>query len=113
MAGDLPKCVEVVLRRRGWLAHHAVCGLRSHIELDANFVSEAALLEHVECNIERTVLRRPRVALVVSFKEAQVFSPRVALGIRKLWFEHNERGIALARKHDRIVALHAPVIREI
>src|SRR5260370_40673474 len=58
-------------------------------------------------------LWRTRIALVVAFEVENVFCPRVALGIGLLWFEGNQRGLAIVRKDDSVISLHAPVVGEI
>jgi len=71
------------------------------------------VLEHFESDIEGTILRWTRIALVITFEQANIPRPGVALGIRKLGFESYESGISLTWEDDRIVSLHAPVVGEI
>src|SRR5260370_35998318 len=105
LAGDLPECVKEKLRRRGWLAHHAINALRTHVQFDGDFVGEVTLLEYLQRQVESPVLGWTRVALVISLEQAEVLCPGISLGIGQLRLEHNERGIAFARKHHRVVTL--------
>ena len=113
LPGDGLEGVEVSLRERRGLADHAVTGLRAHAQLDADSIGEAALSEHAKRQIEAAHLRWARITLVVAFEQADVLRPGRAFGIGPLWLDHAQRGLALGREDDRVVALHAPVIREI
>src|SRR5271165_2858056 len=88
----------LVLMERAWLRS----GVASTTS-PQNFVSAVPGAE----------LRRPRIALVVALEIENVLCPRVTFGVGLLWFKGNQRGLALAGKNNRVIALHAPVVGEI
>src|SRR5258705_14123 len=55
----------------------------------------------------------PRAALVVAANEADIRRPRVPLGVFRRRLEADQDRLALAREDARVVALHAPEVREV
>src|SRR6266852_5313516 len=63
--------------------------------------------------VERARKRWPRIGLVIAANEMDVARPRGALRILGRRLEADQHGLALAREDTRVVALHAPEVREI
>ena len=113
LAAKLFERFEIRHHESGRLANHAVGGLRAHVEFDGNFVGQAPLLQDFVSAVPGAELRRARIALVVAFEIENVLCPRVTLGIGLLRLEGNQRGLAMTRKDDGVISLHAPVVGEI
>ena len=92
------------------LADHPVGGLRPHRPLDAD---PAVLAGGLEGEVERSHRRGPRVVRVVAADVADVLRPRGARGVLGGRLEADQDGLALAREHAGVVALHPPEVRQV
>src|SRR5712691_764147 len=112
-ARDLAEGVKEILRWSGGFADHAVGGLRSHVELDADFARKTRLFEHIKGGVQRTVLRRTRIALVIALEEANLGRPGIPLRVGELRLKSDQCRFSLAREDERVITFHAPIVREI
>ncbi len=92
------------------LADHPIRGLRPQRPLDADPVVPARGLER---KVERAHRRRPRVVGVVAAHIADVGRPCGARRVLGRCLEADQDGLALAREHAGVVALHPPEVRQI
>ena len=97
----------------GRLADHPVGDLRPLRQLEPDPAVESSLAEHVEGEVERAGPGRPRIVRVVAAEEPDVGGPGGAGGVVRLRLDDDQHRLAVAREDDDVVALHAPVAREI
>ena len=64
-------------------------------------------------HIKRTKCRWPRIAIVIALEKPDVLCPRGAARILFLRLDGDQRRLAFAREDRDVVALHAPVVRQI
>ena len=102
--------VEPGLGVRRRLADHAVSGLCSEGELDSDPLVVGGDLPS---EVERAHARRPRIALVVTAEEPHLLRPAHPLGVGLRGLEADQDRLALLREDDRVVALHAPEVRQV
>ena len=106
----LGKRVEPGLRVGRRLADHAISGLRAERELDPDTVVVGGDLPR---QVERPQAGRTRVALVVAAEEAHLGCPGHPLGVGFRGLEADQDRLALLREDNRVVALHAPEVRQV
>ena len=106
------KRLEEGLRVGRRLAHHAVGSLGAQRELEPD-ASVAAGAHDLLRQLDGPCGRRPRIGLVVALEQTDVRRPGRPLGVGLLGLEGDERHLPFPREHDRVIALHGPVVREI
>ena len=108
--GGVAEALEPRGREGGRLADHAVRRLRAQGELEADPLE-------VACRglrqLEGARGRGPRVVVRVPAQEADVVHPGVALCVIRRRLEADQRGLALAREDDGVVALHRPEVGQV
>src|SRR5581483_8245323 len=92
------------------LADHPVGRLRAERELQADAPVRCRCLAG---EVERTQSRRPRVGGVVAAEEADVGGPGGAARVIGRGLEDDQHGLALAREHAGVVALHPPEVGQV
>ena len=112
-AGDRLKGIEPRLRPCARLAHHAVRTLRPLRKFEADAAGQIAFLQNLHGDIERARARRSRIGGMIALEEANVLRPRCSTRVFFLRLESDQSRLPFARKDRDVVALHAPVIRQI
>ena len=108
--GDVTERGEPLGRERGRLANHAVCGLRPERELEPH---PSVRARRGARELEHAGNRRPRIRRVVPCEEEDVVGPGRADCVVLARLEAHERRLALEREDARVVALHAPEVRQV
>ncbi len=108
--GGVRPRVEPALHERRRLAHHPVGRLRAERQLESDLPVRCGNLLR---ELEHAVDRRARVGWVVPGEEADVARPGHPLGVVGARLEADQRRLTLAREDDRVVALHAPEVRQV
>ena len=106
----LGKRVEPGGRERRRLADHAVGRLRAERQLEPEALVVACRRDGC---VERARERRPRILRVVAADQPHVVRPGGACGVLLRRLDRDQHRLALAREDARVVALHAPEVREV